>query len=220
MSENGLTFLYTEKKISSPWTGRLLFWRPLLKMFDDGPVFFSALSENEEKVIFFFLIYFPEIVPMDRWNAISTIVTKFILREGREMFTNCPKMIRNSNVFKTKNFSPTCSSAHVECNFENSWKGFGNRPKKFVQLPKVIEVQLFRNFFPKIVLMDKSNACTLINPVKNLPQKAEKLTLTVRKWKRKSRVMRSFFPQKCSYSHVKGSFVNPVGTSSLEGQIF
>ena len=67
---------FTEKNISFSWTGRLLFWRSLLKMFDVAPLFSSALSEKEEKVIIFFLIYFPQIVPMDKWNAFSTIPTK------------------------------------------------------------------------------------------------------------------------------------------------
>ena len=51
------SFLPT-KKISSPWTSRLLFWRSLLKMFDDGPICFCALSENEVQIINFFLIFF------------------------------------------------------------------------------------------------------------------------------------------------------------------
>ena len=69
-------FFFTEKDISFSWTVRLLFWRSLLKMFDVGPLFLSALSENEEKVIIFFLISFPQIVPMDKWNAFLTIPTK------------------------------------------------------------------------------------------------------------------------------------------------
>ena len=61
-------------------------------------------------------------------------------------------------------FFSTCFSAHVECNFDNTWKTVGNRPKKFVQLPKVIEeVQLFWKVFPKIVLMDRWKECTLAN---------------------------------------------------------
>ena len=45
-------------------------------MFNDGPLFFSSLSENEEKIIIFFLICFPQVVPIDKWNASLTIVTK------------------------------------------------------------------------------------------------------------------------------------------------
>ena len=137
------------------------------------------------------------------------------------MFNHFPKMIRNSNFFKTLIFSPTCSSAHVECNFDNSWNSFVNRPKKFVQRPKMIEERQFlKKFFPKIVLMDRWKESTLANPMKLFKQKAEKLRLIVQNWRRKHNLMRIFFPKKCSYSHVKGSFVNPVGTSSLEGQKF
>ena len=83
-----------------------------------------------------------------------------------------------------KIFPPTCSSAHVECNFDNPWNSYGNRPKMIVQLPNMLEkVQNFWKFFPKMVLMDRWNECTLKNPVKNFPQKAKKITLTVRKWK-------------------------------------
>ena len=90
MSKNGLVF-FTEKNISFPWTGRLLFWRSLLKLFDDGPLFFSSLSENEEKMIFFFLICFPQVVPMDKWNASLTIVTKIsCMKAGK-----CSLIVRN-----------------------------------------------------------------------------------------------------------------------------
>ena len=221
LSKKGSTIFLPRKTFLSLGRADCCFDDPCSKCLTTGHFFSAHCPKMKRKSQFFFLIYFPQIVPMDWWNAISTIVTKIILREGREMFNHCPKMIRNSNFFKTINFSPTCSSAHVECNFDNPWNSYGNRPKKIVQLPNMLEeVQNFWKFFPKIVLMDRWNEWTWTNPVKNLPQKAEKLTLTVRKWKRKSRVMRSFVPQRCSYSHVKGSFVNPVGTSSPQGRIF
>ena len=55
---------------------------------------------------------------------------------------------------ENKKFSPTCSSAHVECNFDNSWKSFGSRPEKFVQLPKMIEEvkYLWKFFFRQLFL--------------------------------------------------------------------
>ena len=40
------------------------------------------------------------------------------------------------------------------------------------------------------------------------------------KVKKEIKVDEKFFPQKRSYGHFKGNFVNPVGTSSLEGQNF
>ena len=111
---------------------------------------------------------------------------KNVLEEGWETFTHCPKLIRISNFFKTIKFSPTCSSAHVKCNFDNSWKSFGSRPKKFVQLPNMIEeVHYFWKFFSKIVPLDRWNENTLTNPMKILKQNAEKLTLIVQKWGRK-----------------------------------
>ena len=186
MSKNSLTFLPTEKNPSSPWTGRLLFWQSLLKTFDERPLFFSSLSGNEWKFLIFYFEFLSSKCSFGQVECIFDNPDKNILREGREIFTHCPKMIRNSNFFKTKSFSPTRSSAHVECIFDNSWKSFGNRPKKLVQLPKMIEKeQFFRKFFPKSVLIDRWNECILTNPVKNLPQKAEKLTLTVRNWKKK-----------------------------------
>ena len=75
---------------------------------------------------------------------------KKVLRESREVFTHCPKMLQISNFFETINISPTCSLPHVECNSDNSWKSFGNRPKKIVQLLNILEeVQKSREFFPK-----------------------------------------------------------------------
>ena len=143
------------------------------KCLTTGQFFFSSLSENEEKVIIFFLICFPQIVPTDKWNAVLTIVTKISWKKAGEMFTNCPKMIRNFNFSKTIKFSPTCSSAHVECNFDNSWKSFSSRPKKFVQLPRRIEkVQYLWKFFCTIVPMDSWNESILANPMKILKQKA------------------------------------------------
>ena len=69
-------FFFTEKNISYPWTGRLLFWRCLLKMFDDGSLFFQHIVRKWRENHNYFSNFFPEIVPVDRWNAISTIVTK------------------------------------------------------------------------------------------------------------------------------------------------
>ena len=148
MSETGLKFPFTEKNISSPWTCRLLFWRSLLKIFDGRPIFFSSLSENEEKILNFSSNLFSPNCSYGQVECILDNRYKNILREGREMFTHCPKMMRNSNFFKKTFYSPTCSSVHVECNFGNSWKSFGNRLKKFVQLPKKIEeVQIFGEVF-------------------------------------------------------------------------
>ena len=43
---------FTEKNFSSPWTGRLLFWQSLLKIFDERPFFFQLIvrkwRENQE----------------------------------------------------------------------------------------------------------------------------------------------------------------------------
>ena len=129
MSGNGLNFLFTEKNIFYPWTGRLLFWRSSLKLFEDGPLFFSSLSENEEKIIIFFSNLISSNCSYGQVECNFDNRYKNILHEGREMFTYCPKNRRNFIFLKTKLFSPTCSSAHVECNFDNSWKSFGSRPK-------------------------------------------------------------------------------------------
>ena len=145
---------------------------------------------------------------------------KNILRERRELFTPCPKTIPNSKFFKTLNFSPTCSSAHVECNFDNSWKNFGSRPKNFVQLPKTIEeAQFFGKFSPKLVPMDRWNESTLGNPMKIFKQKAENLRSLSKNEEGNKTWWEVFFPQNCSYGHFKGNLVKPVGTSSPEGRI-
>ena len=95
---------FTEKNISFSWTGRLLFWRSLLKMFDDGPLFFSTLSENEEKIINFFSDLFSSNCSYGQVECNFDNRLKNILDEGREMFTYCPKEIRNFIFLKTKNF--------------------------------------------------------------------------------------------------------------------
>ena len=156
MSGNGLKFHFTEINISYPWKDSLLFWRSLLRMFDDGPIFFQLIVRKRRESHNFFSDLFSSNCCYGDVECNFDNLYKIILREGREMFTHCPKLIRNSNSFKTKSFSPTCSSAHLECNFDNSWNSFGSRPKKFVQLPKLIEERQFsRKFFPKIVLMDR-----------------------------------------------------------------
>ena len=129
MSGNGLKVLFTEKNISYPWTGRLLSWRSLLKLFDNGPLFFSSLSEKEEKVITFFSNLFSSNCSYGQVECNFDNRYRNILEEGWEMFTYCPKSIQNFVFLKTKIFSPTCSSAHVECDFDNRLKIFGSRPK-------------------------------------------------------------------------------------------
>ena len=59
MSGKGLKFLFTEKNISYPWTDRLLFWRCLLKMFDDGPHFFQHIVRKwwENHKFFFWFVF-------------------------------------------------------------------------------------------------------------------------------------------------------------------
>ena len=69
-------FFLPRTNISCPWTGTLLFWRSLLRMFDDGPLFFSADCPKMKRKSNFFLIYFPQVSPMDKCNASLTIVTK------------------------------------------------------------------------------------------------------------------------------------------------
>ena len=147
-SGNGSKIFLTEKNISYPWKDSLLFWRSLLKIFDDGPIFFNSLSENEEKNIIFFSNLICSNCSYGQVECKFDNRYKNVLEEGWETFTHCPKLIRISNFFKTIKFSPTCSSAHLKCNFDKGWKSFGSRPKKFVQLPKMIEeVQFFWKFF-------------------------------------------------------------------------
>ena len=85
---------------------------------------------------------------------------KNILREGREFFTYCPKMIRNLNFFLTINFSPTCSSAHVECNFDNSWNNFGNWPGNVCSTSKNDGRSSFfwKSFSQNVLLTGRMNA--------------------------------------------------------------
>ena len=84
---------FTEKNISFSWTGRLLFWRSLLKMFDVAPLFSSALSEKEEKVIIFFSNLFSSNCSYGQVECIFDNPDKNVLRQGREIFTHCPKLI-------------------------------------------------------------------------------------------------------------------------------
>ena len=185
---------FTEKNFSSPLTGRLLFWQSLLKIFNERPFFSAHCPEVKRKSWNVFLNLLSSNRSYGHVECNSDNPCKNILQEGRETFTPCPKLIWNSYLFKTLKFSPTCSSAHAECNFDNTWKRFGKRPKKFVHLPIMIEeVQFFGKFSPKIVLMGRWTECTLANPIKKLQQKAEKLTLTARKWRRKYILMRSIF---------------------------
>ena len=66
MSDNGLTFLFTAKKISSPRTGRLLFWRSLLKTFDKRPLFSAHCPWMNGKSYFFFWIF---VLKMFLWTG-------------------------------------------------------------------------------------------------------------------------------------------------------
>ena len=112
-------FSFTDKNPSSPWTGRLLFWRSLLRTFDERPLFFSSLSGNEWEIHNFFPQFLSSKCFYGQVDCSFDNPDKNVLREGREFFTPCPKMIQISNFFKTINISPTCSLAHVECNFDN-----------------------------------------------------------------------------------------------------
>ena len=181
-----LNIFFPEKNFSSPWTGRLLFRQSLLKIFDERPFFFSSLSGSEEKI----KKCFPNLLSSNRsYGHVECNLDnpyKHIVQEGREILYPCPKLIWNSFLFKTLTFSPTCSAARVECSFDITWKRFGKRPKKVVHLQIMIEeVQFFWKFSPKISLMDNWTECNLANPIRNLQQKAEKLTLIVQKRRRK-----------------------------------
>ena len=120
---------FYREKISSLWTGRLLFWRSLLKMLNDKLVCFSSLSGNERKIMKCFSKLLSSNRSYGQVECNFNNPYKNILQEERENLTHFPKKIGNSICFKTLNFSPTCSSAHVECNFDNHWKRFANRPE-------------------------------------------------------------------------------------------
>ena len=129
MSGNGLKLLFTEKNISYSWKDSLLFWRSLLKMFDDGPIFFQLTVRKRRESHNLYSTLFSSNCSYGQVDCNFDNRYKNILDEGREMFTYCPKSIRNFIFPKTKIFSPTCSLAHLECNFDNSWKSFSSRPK-------------------------------------------------------------------------------------------
>ena len=204
-------FSFYRENNSSPWTGRLLFRRSLLKMFNDGPIFFNSLSENEEKNIIFFSNLVSSTCSFGQVECNFDNRYKNILRERRELFTPCPKTIPNSKFFKTLNFSPTCSSAHVECNFDNSWKNFGSRPKNFVQLPKTIEeAQFFGKFFPKLVPMDRWNESTLGNPIKIFKQKAENLRSLSKNEEGNKTWWEVFFPRIVPMVTLKAIWLSPL----------
>ena len=219
MSENGSSFLLPIKILLPLGRVDYCFDDPCSEHLTKGRFFSAHCPGMNEKAKKFFPQFLSSKCSYGEVDCIFDNPDKNVLREGREIFTRCQKLIRNSNFFETSIFYPTCSSAHVKCNFDKPWKSLGNRPKKIDQLLKMIEeVQCFWKVFPKIVIMDSWNESTLANPMEVPKQKAEKLTLIVQKWRRKYNLMRSFFPQKCYYSHVKGNFVNPVGLGSLEGQ--
>ena len=157
--------------------------------------FFSAHCPEMKRKSWIVFFYFT-VIKLFLWTngmRFRQSLQKYVARRSVSFHSFSENDTKFLFVRNIKYFS-TCSSAHVECNFDNPRKNFGDRPEKFAQLPKVIEeVQFFGKFSPKIVLMDRWTECTLANPIKNLQQKAEKLTLTARKWRRKYFLMRSIF---------------------------
>ena len=146
---------------------------------------------------------------------------KYILQESRDIFSRCPKSIRNSNSFKALNFSAICSSAHVKCNLDNPWNNFGKRPDKLVQLPKMIEeVQFFWKFFSQKCSYGQVEWMHFDKPGEKFSTQGRKTYAHWPKMKTEIKFDEKIFPQKCSFGNVKCNFVNPIGRSSLEGRSY
>ena len=93
------------------------------KCLTTGQFFSSTLSENEEKIIYFFLICFPQTVPMDKWNAILLIVTKISwMKAGK-----CSPIVRKRYeilIFENKNFFPDMFLGTPRMQFRQQLKKF------------------------------------------------------------------------------------------------
>ena len=103
--------------------------------------------------------------------------------------------------------------------FRQHLKKLRQQAENFVQIPKVIEVQLFRKVFPKLFLWIGGMNALWQTRWKIFNRRPKNLRSLSKNEEENIFWWEVFFPQKCSYGHVKRNFVNPVGTCSLEGQI-
>ena len=220
VSENGLTFLFTEENLS-PWKGRLLFRRLLLKFFDERPFCSAHCPEMKRKSWkVFFLLLLSSNCSCGQVECNFENPYKNILQEGREIFPHFPKLIRNSKFFGTSNFYPTCSSAHVK-------SYFGQHLKKLQQQAEKV-CSTFKNDRKSTVFLEvfSINCCYGQVEWKHLSKPDEKSWAEGRKtyahcpkMKKELWFDRTLFPQKCSQGQVKRNFVNPSEAVPLKAKI-
>ena len=135
------------------WTRRLQFWETCQKLKASSPIMFCSTSKNGKKSVFQTSKVCHQKNPMDTLSYFDKLDENFLARSLKFFFLNA--QIWKKQIFFLQKiwFSSDCSSAHVECSFDNAVDTLLKRKKKTCSVSQKGEKN--SSFHEKVVFLQK-----------------------------------------------------------------